>query len=411
MNMHFFLRLLTHFNLNLIIPFVILLKFIKVATALTVFKSLLLGLGIISVVTIILLSYKKSPWVIICLIHGLLFVCIDLIRFVTFKDRMDYFFIRYEFFDCVMALISITSILNRANNKWVQGVTICCHYIVMLIAVKNKDMWLLLYAVTDVMTIIAASMVRDIDKRALYDRIVKEIKQEIICYACNKITDKLTLEKVISVVKSLSIESLIDGTNSLIVFMTAKSEKSTIEYLEDTNNLLSWIKKWISGTIPPENVQLFLTVIVKLPIFCSSVLTLLVIDPYITPQTGFVLLILIGSEYYFLFNKFEMSTDYLMKSQECINGKLDTVILSVNVVKSGVETINVTIETVTNGINSTIEFTTNLTHSIYSNFVSGAENVVEYSKAHPYKVGFIGFLPLIGIAGYVGYNRYNDKKN
>jgi len=76
-------------------------------------------------------------------------------------------------------------------------------------------------------------------------------------------------------------------------------------------------------------------------------------------------------------------------------------------VKTGINTVNVTIETVTNGIYRTIEITSDISYSIYSSTVSGVRNIIEYTKANPYKVGFIGLLPLIGVVGYMGVNHYS----
>lgn len=372
-------------------------------------RSIVMLLGILAGTAIALFTYKKSPWVIVCMLHSIVFVSVDLMRFITFKDRLDYFFIRYEFFDFAMAMISITSILNRNNNKWVHCINILCHYIVIVIVARNRDAWMSLYLFTDMITIITSMMIRDIDKRILYDKIVKEIKQELICYACKKIKKTITLDKITKMlIQSLSVEAFIRNTRDLITYMTTESETSMLEYLQEMKNLLTLIKDWTAGIKPPIEVQYFLTGIGKFPILCSAWITFLFIDPYMTDETLFVVLLLICGENYYLYKNFELSTDYLIKSQEHVSDKLDTVITKIDIVKNGLDAINVTIETMTNGVKSTIKITTDFSCSIYSNFISGAQNVIEYSRKHPYKVGLIGLIPIIGVAGYLGYKRRNS---
>lgn len=410
MNVFVVLRIFKHFDLDRLIPLVILLKIITVVTTITMVKFVLLCGAILASGVSLMYTYKTNPWVIVCMVHGLLFISIDLIRFITFKDRMDYFFIRYEFFDFILALISITSILNRTNNKLLYGVNMFCHYIVIIIAIKNKDYWMVLYTFTDLITTLVVMMLKEIDKRTLFDRIVKELKQEIICSSYKKLSDILTPDKILSAVKSITIDSLISGTNDLIGYMTKESDKSTVEYLRETSSILSFVKIWISGILPPENVQYFLTCIGKSPLTCSACITLTLIDPYITIKTSLLLVLLICWELYNLFNNFELSTDYLMKYNEKVSGILDTVIESVSVVSDGLDTLNVTIVTLNNGIKKTIEVTTNISDSVYSSFLTGTKTVADYTKAHPYKVALIGLIPVIGIAGYIGYNRNKDQK-
>jgi hypothetical protein len=402
-------RLLQFSNLHLIVPLAILLKFIKIVTSLTLFNFLIILLSICIITGIIFLTYKKSPWVIVCLIHGLCFLSVDLMRFMTFKNRTDYFFLHHDFVDFIIALTAVAGILNRGtNDRLINFITICLHYWVIVIATTNRDVWMGLYSLADVMVIASSIMIRGIDKKALFNKIIDELKSEIICYACTKISDQLSIDRLVHIVKSVSLDSLIKNFNSFIAFVTAESDKSTIEYLTDINDLLVVVKNWISGTKPPKEIQYFLTALEMLPLTCCLVLVYCFNDPYMELNTIMVLLVLLCKEYYNIHVNFVISVDYLVKSQECITGHLDTVILSVNFVKTGVNTVNATIETVTNGIYRTIEITSDISYSIYSSTVSGVRNIIQYTKDNPYKVGFIGLLPLIGVVGYMGVNHYSS---
>ncbi len=390
-------------NLHVLVSIMFFLRILKlIQTISTLSVSMTMFVCLIGLILLILLvvkhTYYNKPWVIICLLQTIFFVTVQFPAFITFRNRLDDFFINSNYVSLCLSINALSYLINIGNKPIIFVFNLCCYVGVYFIALKGKDYWLGFNIFTEIVTIITIQIIRNIDGRTLYNQIVKVIINEIIKFMIIH-CDKNTLHQLNEIViNAVSIEALVKNINSVVRYMNEPSDKTIVEYLEEIKKSLMLVQCWFTFLVPPTIIHYYMMTISQLKL---TVIALIISSSCVSEYTfQIIVLCSICEIISFLLDTSPSSLDLLIVNRNNISDTIDSVIVSIDTVSSGVKMITITINTIDNGVKK-----------VYDYSVETINDIGSYIINNPGKTIFsFGAVGIVTGSMYYFFKKSNSKK-